>query len=214
MKPLNPKKAKDQTPNTPPPDYIEPGSTPLLKLYQFLSDLGLFANWRKPILEQPFEQVTVVLDQDPEAEQLEYVMQIAFVEDLQAGFAGREPSYDNGATLMFSLSIPLEIKKEKLLDTYQLFAILNRILPYGYLGINDGTDTPIPFFTHRLINDTPYFNMLMVVHIIEAIQIFIQQMIPLTKQLMKDDGDVEHIIEEIEKELFESTRQQYQSISQ
>lgn len=187
--------------------------SPLLRLYEFLQLIGLRVNYRESSASQPFEQVIVGLDPtEQESARPEYLLQIAFAEDLQAGLQGRAPDYTYGASLLFSMILPVQINTEQRLDTYRLLAVLNRILPLGHLGLHEGLQPAQVFFKYPLAALSPNLSMNHVLSVIEQINTFVLLLSPALQQFSRSQQSVDAAREMIESRLLEQARELYQAL--
>lgn len=197
---------------------VEPESgaddrTPLLRLYDFLNALDLRVNWRGVSPQQPFEQVIITLDPGEQAPlRPEYVLQIAFAEAIQAGMQGWAVNHQHGATLLFSLVLPVQIPPELRLEAYRLLALLNRILPLGHLGLHEGVTPALVFFKYPLAALSTNISMLLVQDIIEQINTFVLLMTPALQQFSRAQQSADEARELIESLLIEQARTLYLAV--
>ncbi len=186
---------------------------PLLRLYGFLQALGLRVNYRESSLSQPFEQVIVGLDpSEQEPLRPEYLLQIAFAEDIQAGLQGRKPNYSHGATLLFSIILPVQIQTEQCLDAYRLLAVLNRILPIGHLGLHEGLQPAQVFIKYPLAALNPNLSMNHVLSVIEQINAFVLLISPALQDFSRSKQSVDSAREVIESLLIKQARELYAAL--
>lgn len=187
--------------------------SPLLRLYEFLQLIGLRVHYRESSASQPFEQVIVGLDPtEQEPARPEYLLQIAFADALQAGLQGRAPDYTHGATLLFSIILPIQINAEQRLDAYRLLAVLNRILPIGHLGLHEGLQPAQVFFKYPLAALKPNLSMNHVLSVIEQINAFVLLLSPALQQFSRGNQSVDAAREMIESRLLEQARELYQAL--
>lgn len=192
-------------------DSVTSSLFPLLRLYEFLQLIGLRVNYRESSASQPFEQVIVGLDPtEQEPARPEYLLQIAFAEDLQAGLQGRAPDYTHGATLLFSVILPVQINVEQRLDAYRLLAVLNRILPIGHLGLHEGLQPALVFFKYPLAALKPNLSMNHVLSVIEQISTFVLLLSPALQEFSRSHQSVDAAREAVESLLLEQSRELYQ----
>lgn len=103
--------------------------------------------------------------------------------------------------------LPLRIPTPLLLEAYRLLALLNRILPFGHLGINEAQEPAWVYFKYALAGLNPGFAMTLVVSVLETLNSFVLQLTPELQSFSQGQQSADESLEKIEALLLKNAHQ-------
>ena len=194
-----------------------PRQTPLNRLFEFLLYLGFSAENLPAGPDLNFENVLVVLDEEPleespeldpeqqsEQKEARYVAQLFFTEDVLQGpeLPDIKDELERAATLQFLVNMPLQLTSlnpERLLEAHELLMICSQIIPVGYFGINHEKQVYLSYALKAQSQDIP---VPLIVEILEQMSFFIHRLLPWVEALNNSETPLKELITSMEKSLM------------
>lgn len=160
--------------------------------------------------ENPIEMLLISVDEAPvtEGSESQFVFQLYFAGDMldqalqEAG--ATDPDDSNSVNLQFVMVLPVEDTPHDLLALHQLLSICNRILPVGFLGLNEENRVYLRY--GLLAESKSGITLPQVVEIIDMLSFFVLRMSPSIGALIQEKLTLQDAISAIETSLLESAQ--------
>lgn len=113
--------------------------SPLAALLEPLEDLEYYADLQPVEQDGLYEKLYLALDVDEDRPELEYGLEIFFINDVLEAFSAEDEAEDAVIT-QFMLVLPFRFPVESFVEVMRLCNLVNRLLPLGAFGLSEDDD--------------------------------------------------------------------------
>ncbi|WP_038160587.1 YbjN domain-containing protein [Verrucomicrobium sp. BvORR106] len=145
----------------------EQTQSPLAILAGPLEDLEYYVDL-KPVQEDGlYERLYLTLDVDEERPELEYGLEIYFINDVMEAF-GSDTDAEEAVVTQFMLVLPFSFLAETLLEAMRLCNYVNRLLPMGAFGVSE--EDGAVFLRYCLASESRAVPESVVIEVVQALE--------------------------------------------
>lgn len=174
-------------------------------LQQKLEDQGFEASYIAANEDEEigFDSLLVVLDDEPDEEEMQFGLQAFFVEDMMRAEDPDLPDDENPdfSTLQFLLELPVDwssLQGERLTEAYRLLATCSQKMPIGYFSLEGGE----LFYTYSLLAEDQRISSKVLISAVDMMSFFINRMTPVFEAFTADNLSLDAALAQLDQRIL------------